>query len=90
VTYKVKYEKEAYKFLQSNKIFGKKFFDAFENIAKDINTNFLKYDIKKLKSVDEIYRLRIGKYRAIFKVIDEKILILILDIASSGDIYKNI
>ena len=36
----------------------------------------------------EIYRLRLGKYRALFTVINDKLVILVLDIDSRGQIYK--
>jgi mRNA interferase RelE/StbE len=87
--YKIKYEKQAVKFMQKNKELGRKFYNAFLDIKEDVKENFLKYDIKKLKNVEDIYRMRIGKYRAIFKLIDEQLLILVLAIDSRGDIYKN-
>ena len=40
--------------------------------------------------VKDIFRLRIGDYRAIFRVIDEEIVIFVFTIDSRGDIYKEI
>ena len=34
------------------------------------------------------YRLRVGKYRAVFERNDEELIILIIDIDSRGEIYK--
>ncbi len=42
-------------------------------------------DIRKMQGQDG-YRLRIGKYRALFDVVDNKI--LVYDIDSRGQIYK--
>lgn len=42
-------------------------------------------DIKKLQGING-YRLRIGKYRALFDIIDNKI--VVYDIDSRGQIYK--
>lgn len=42
-------------------------------------------DIKKLKGVNDLYRLRIGKIRVIFKVIDP--IIEVVDIDYRGNIY---
>lgn len=49
-----------------------------------------KGDIVQLKGKDDIYRLRIGKYRIIFiyEQFDEKTIVSILDVGSRGDIYK--
>ncbi len=47
-------------------------------------------DIAKIyhKDYNDIFRLRIGKYRAIFRIIDHQILIFVFDSDSRGDIYK--
>jgi len=62
------------------------FVHAFVSIAttKDLNL----FDIKKLVSESSVnyYRLRKGKYRAIFKIEDEDIYVLI--IAKKPEVYK--
>jgi len=63
------------------------FVHAFVSIdtTKDLNL----FDIKKLVSESSVnyYRLRKGKYRAIFKIEDEDIYVLI--IAKKPEVYKN-
>ena len=44
-------------------------------------------DIKKLQG-REGYRLRIGRYRAIYEIEGETINVLVLDAGPRGDIYK--
>lgn len=88
-SYKVKYSKDSVKFMKNNKKVGLKFFAAFSEIAEN-NLNVNLYDVKNLKGYDSMKRLRIGKYRAIFEIIENKIIILVLDIDSRGDIYKNL
>ena len=87
--YKVKYSKSAEKFVKKNKAIGLRFFKAFSEIAggEDVIQG---YDIKKFhsKKYNDIFRLRIGGYRAIFRVIDNELLVYIFDIGSRGDIYK--
>ena len=75
--------------MKSHKLEGTKFFKAFEEISKDV-TKINLYDIKDYHTseVGEFFRLRIGKYRAIFKIDKNIITILVLDIGSHGDIYK--
>jgi len=59
------------------------FFRAFEEISKDI-TKINLYDIKDYHTseIGDFFRLRIGKYRAIFKIDKNIIIILVLDIGS--------
>lgn len=87
--YEIKYSRTAEKFIRKNKIAGIKFMKAFMEIAQDREYS-RNYDIKKFYSsaYDDIFRLRIGKYRAIFRVVETEILIYIFDIDSRGDIYK--
>jgi len=45
-------------------------------------------DIKRLSGYDYSFRLRIGKYRALYKIINDEVVILVFEIDSRGDIYK--
>lgn len=45
-------------------------------------------DIKLLKSKDEFYRLRINKYRFVYEIIDNQLIVFIYTAGSRGDIYK--
>lgn len=86
--YKVLYKKSAEKFLLSNKIEGLKFYKAFKELTEN-NENIKKYDIKRYHcSNNYTYRLRIGNNRALFEVHQDKIVVIVLDIGSRGDIYK--
>ena len=75
--------------MKLHKLEGTKFFRAFEEISKDI-TKINLYDIKDYHTseIGDFFRLRIGKYRAIFKINKDVITILVLDIGNRGDIYK--
>ncbi|MGL4903590.1 MAG: type II toxin-antitoxin system RelE family toxin, partial [Cetobacterium sp.] len=64
-----------------------KFYEAFTEISKDTKMISL-YDIKNLKGIKDIKRLRIGSYRALFKIVNNELVILVIDIGSRGDIYK--
>lgn len=44
----------------------------------------------KLTGFVDTYRVRVGKYRVIYQIFDEKLLIFIQDIDSRGDIYKHL
>lgn len=88
---KVKYSKSAEKFLKKNKSIGIRFFKAFEELAQD-KENIQFYDVKKFHSenFNDIFRMRIGDYRAVFRVIDNELLIYVFEIGSRGDIYKKL
>ena len=87
ISYKIKYDKRALKFMKENRLVGLKFYEAFSEISRDIKLISL-YDIKSLKGFKDIKRLRIGSYRALFKIVDDEIIILVLNIGSRGNIYK--
>jgi len=63
----------------------------FEDLKKIVDnpfpTNTL-VDIKKLQGKKDQYRLRVGKYRFLFTIIEDRILIYFYDLGSRGDIYK--
>ena len=89
--YRVKYSKSAEKFIKKNKAIGIRFFKAFEELAED-KENIKSYDVKKFysKTYKDIFGLRIGDYRAVFRIIDNELLVYAFDIASRGDIYKKL
>jgi len=85
--YKIKYHKQVIKFLQKqDREITKKILNTFENLKEDLD--FSKYDIKPLKGYETTYRLRVSKYRIIFSIEDDKLLIFVIKAASRGDIYK--
>lgn len=45
-------------------------------------------DVKKLKGMKEVYRLRVGDFRVIFEKNDNKLIIIVVDIGNRGQIYK--
>ena len=88
-SYRVLYSHSAEKFIRQNKAIGIRFMMAFDEIAAE-RTAAKKYDMKRYRhpDYDDIFRLRIGKYRAIFRVIRKEIVISVITIGSRGDVYK--
>jgi len=60
--------------------------NKLEILSKDPYNNDI-LDIKKLKGYENRYRLRVGKYRIIYEVYDEKFIIILADGGSRGGIY---
>ncbi|MCY6483246.1 type II toxin-antitoxin system RelE/ParE family toxin [Clostridium aestuarii] len=79
--YKINLTKKAEKFIKKQ--------DA--NTQKRIIKAILelpKGDIKKLKGIDDIYRLRVGDFRVLFEKNDDELIIIVIDIGNRGQIYK--
>jgi len=47
-----------------------------------------KLDIKKLQGIDSYYRVRVGKMRIIYQVIEKEVLIIIFKIGKRENIYS--
>jgi len=85
--YKIEISKNVEKFLKSrNKNIQMKISKMIDVISINPYNNNL--DIKELKGNKNHYRLRIGKYRILYEIFDEKILIYFYKADSRGDIYK--
>lgn len=84
--YKIFFSKKATKFLLQNKNIIEKV-EKTVNILK-INPYFNNLDITKLKGYRNKYRIRIGKHRILYEIIEEKIIIIIFNIGQRGNIYK--
>ena len=45
------------------------------------------FDVKKLKGMDDTFRIRIGDWRIIYELRRKESMIVVLDIASRGRVY---
>jgi mRNA interferase RelE/StbE len=62
------------------------FLEGFELLASD-PTNTKTLDVKKLEG-REGYRLRVGKWRALYRIEAEQLIIEVIKIGPRGDVYK--
>ncbi len=84
--YRIEYRKSAVKaFRVMPSTLSIRFLAAFEQLANDLDDVGL--DIKKLQG-REGFRLRIGGWRAIYRIENDRLLIEVLNAGSRGDIYK--
>lgn len=84
--YSIVYSKEAVKSLQrmpriTAQLIRKKLEDIAANPFADHP------DAKKLQG-REGYRLRVGDWRVIYKIQNQQLMIIVLKVASRGDVYK--
>lgn len=82
--YKIELSKKVKKFLANHDLISRQFYDKIFYLANNDSKNL---DIKKLSWEVHKYRLRIWKYRFLYEIIDEKILIFFYDANSRWDIY---
>lgn len=86
--YNYYFHKKVVKFLESkDKNFVKKVYEKIDILAKNPYKNEL--DISNFMWRKNTFRLRIWKYRFLYEIIEDKILIFFFDADSRWDIYKN-
>jgi mRNA interferase RelE/StbE len=79
----VEFSKSAYKAYQKLEQGYKKIDTVLNRLVHKDNI-----DIKSVEGGKDIYRLRIGKYRMLIKMIKESRIILVTKIGQRGDVYK--
>jgi mRNA interferase RelE/StbE len=60
---------------------------ALLELAEDPFTN---RSVKRLRGTHDLLRLRVGTYRIVFSVEDDRMTIMVIDIDNRGDVYKRI
>jgi len=61
-------------------------FEAFEELCNNPFSNTI--DTKQMVNKKGHFRLRIGKYRFLYTIIEDEILVYVYKADSRGDIYK--
>ncbi len=44
--------------------------------------------VKKLRGLDDTYRIRVGDFRVLYRIFDAKLIVLIIDVGGRKDIYR--
>ena len=47
-------------------------------------------DIKKLRGYEKVLRLRVGSYRIIYEVDNDRLIVTVIDAGNRGQIYKDL
>lgn len=88
--YTLEISRAADKFFQKHPAEEKKIKDIFKNIVENPSEQIQFYDIKLCKgNLDGLMRLKTGKYRTIFKIINDRLIIFLIKTDSRGDVYKS-
>ncbi len=67
--------------------------DALERIRRAIRGLAIEprpAGVKKLTDQDNLYRLRVGDWRIIYAIEEEKLIVLVLEISSRGAAYRDL
>jgi mRNA interferase RelE/StbE len=87
MNYSIEFYKPALKYLQRlDKPTRTRIVHALQILSEDPFHSEL--DIKKMKGSEDEFRLRVGSYRIVYNIINEKLLVQVIKIGSRGDIYK--
>lgn len=46
------------------------------------------HGVRKLKGADDFYRIRVGDYRVVYQIHDDRLLVLVIRIGHRRDIYE--
>ncbi len=85
--YKIIFQKQVSKFINTRT--PKERIHIAEALSELGNNPFANNpDIKKLKGSNDKYRLRLGKYRFLYTITEEQILIYFYKADTRGDVYK--
>lgn len=85
-TYKVLYEK---KYIKDLKHIHPAYHKAIMEATLSLGKNPRPEGYVKLKGSNDLFRIRVGPYRIIYTIQDDKLIVLVLEIGDRKDIYKN-
>ena len=89
MTYKVIFERSVTKFLKNcDKNVKQSFVEKLEILLQDPFSAYRKLDVKSLVDEENMYRMRIWKYRFLYVIQEEKLVVVFVDADSRWWIYK--
>jgi mRNA interferase RelE/StbE len=88
--YEVFYSKQVEKFFLKHKDIKKLIIKTFKEIKNCPFEKIIwdKYDLKKMKGNENLYRLRVRDYRVIFDIQNDKLIIFLIKVDNRGQVYK--
>jgi len=86
--YSLKIHKKAVKFFQSRNTSERRLIKQKLTLLTEDPYAHQELDIKKLKGKTDLFRLRIGKIRIIYQILNKELIILVISAGSRGNINK--
>lgn len=89
-SYEIQYTKAAEKFLKNHEDVRKQYEDAIKELL--VGEHPEKVDVRRIRGKrNNYYRIRLGNYRVVYAVINEKIIVINTLLAGPrGDVYKKV
>ena len=86
--YDIVLSKDAQKFISKQDAVSKRRLrDALLELA---DNPFVNRNVKRLRGTHDLLRLRVGNYRIVFSVEEDRMMIMVIDIDNRGDVYKRL
>ena len=60
--------------------------EALQVLAQNPYSELLK--VKKMKGASDLYRVRVGDYRVLYELHDQRLIILVIKIGHRSEVYK--
>lgn len=85
--YSIEFKRSAYKEYESlSKELKKRIDSALEILSVNPTSELLNF--KKLRGVDNTYRIRVGDYRIVYSPNNEKLIVLVIKVGHRKDVYE--
>lgn len=86
--FKISIHKNVIRFIKTRKPSEQKLISTKIELLKENPYNHKELDIKKMSGMDDIFRLRIGRYRFIYQIKASDSLVLLMIAGYRGNVYK--
>lgn len=88
MNYSIEFDKNAFKYLQKlDKSTRTRIVHSLQILSENPFNSEL--DIKRMQGAIDEFRLRVGSYRIVYSLENDKLLIFVIKIGSRGDVYKS-
>ncbi|MEX1028687.1 MAG: type II toxin-antitoxin system RelE/ParE family toxin [Paenibacillaceae bacterium] len=88
MNYSIEFDKDAFKYLQKlDKHTRIRITHCLQILSEDPFDSEL--DIRRMKGTVSEFRLRVGSYRVVYTIENDKLIIHVIKIGSRGDVYKS-
>jgi mRNA interferase RelE/StbE len=89
MNYVVKFQKNAVKTIRKlDKTTRNRILDHINILSENPQSSEL--DIKRMQGLDNHFRLRIGTFRVVYSLSNQKLIIVIIRVGPRGDVYKGL
>ena len=59
--------------------------DAIQGLAQTPRP----HGARKLQGYDEVYRVRVGRYRVVYEIVEDRVVVIVLKVGHRKDVYRS-